>query len=87
MDYEVPCYEVSHHFNPLRTNILLSNWFSNTLSLCSFFNFKDQVSYLYKTLIKITVLNILIFLVWTAGRKTNDSKLHGSKHSLSLVCS
>jgi hypothetical protein len=43
-------------------NILFStpNW--NTLSLCSSFNIRDQVSHLHITTGKITVLYIIIFM-------------------------
>jgi hypothetical protein len=43
------------------SNILLSTVFSNTLSLYSSVNVRDQVSHLYRTTGKITVLYILIF--------------------------
>jgi hypothetical protein len=42
-------------------NILFSTLFSNTLSLCSFLNVRDQVSHAYRTTGKITVSYILIF--------------------------
>jgi hypothetical protein len=42
-------------------NILLSNLFSNTLSLCSSLNVRDKVSYVYRTTGTIKVLYILIF--------------------------
>jgi hypothetical protein len=42
-------------------NILLSSLFSNSLSLCSSLNVKNQVSHPYRTKGKITVLYILIF--------------------------
>jgi hypothetical protein len=46
----------SYHF------ILLSTLFSNTLSLCSSLNIRDQVSHPYRTTGKIRVLYILISL-------------------------
>jgi fucose permease len=58
---------LTHFFHPqatsplLGTNILLSTLFSNTLSLFSYFNMRDQVSHPYKTTGKITVLYILMF--------------------------
>jgi hypothetical protein len=42
-------------------NIPLSTLFSNTLSICSSLNVRNQVSYPYKTVGKIIVLYILIF--------------------------
>jgi hypothetical protein len=42
-------------------NILLSTLFSNTLSLCSSLNVRDQVSHPYSTTDKIIVLHVLIF--------------------------
>jgi hypothetical protein len=44
----------------LNSNILLSTLFSNTLSLYSSLNVKDQVSHPYRTTGKIIVLYILI---------------------------
>jgi hypothetical protein len=44
-------------------NILLSTLFSNTLSLCSSLNVRDQVSHPYKTTGKIIALYILIFML------------------------
>jgi hypothetical protein len=43
-------------------NILLSILFSNTLSLCSSLNVRDQVSHPYRTKGKLVVLYILIFM-------------------------
>jgi hypothetical protein len=40
----------------LGQNILLSNLFPNTLSLCSFLNVRDKVSHPYKTTGRIMVL-------------------------------
>jgi hypothetical protein len=42
-------------------NILLNTLFSNTLSLCSSLNVRDQVSHPYKTTSRIMVLYILTF--------------------------
>jgi hypothetical protein len=58
--------------------------FSNTLSLCSSLNVRDQLSHPHKTTGRIMVLCILIF---TAGGKTKDSGPNGSKHSPNLFCS
>jgi len=56
----------------LDPNILLNTLFSNTLSLCSFHNVRDQVSHPHKTTNKITVLYISIF-------KSLDSKLEDKR--------
>jgi hypothetical protein len=45
-----------------RLNILLSTLFSNTLSLCSSLNVRDQVLHRYRTTGKIRVLYILSFM-------------------------
>jgi hypothetical protein len=60
-------------------NILLSILFSDTLSLCSSFNVRDQVSILYKTTCKIIVLYIPILCFYTSDEKTKSSVLNGSK--------
>jgi hypothetical protein len=49
----------------LDPNILLRTLFSNTLSLCSSLNVRDQVSHPYKTTGRIMVLYILTFTVHT----------------------
>ena len=46
----------------LDPNILLSTLFSDTLSLCSYLNVRDQVSQLTKKTDKIILLYILIFI-------------------------
>jgi hypothetical protein len=50
-------------------NILLSTLVSNTLSLCSSLNVRDQVSHPYKNTWKIIILNILIFLFLASRRE------------------
>ncbi|PNF16879.1 hypothetical protein B7P43_G06072, partial [Cryptotermes secundus] len=50
-------------------NILLNTLFSNTISLCSFLNARDQVSYPYRTTGKIIVLYILTFMLLDSRRE------------------
>jgi hypothetical protein len=59
----------SYHFIHLQSNILLSNLFSNTLSLCTFLNVGDQVSNPYKPTSKIIGLYIIIFVILDSGRE------------------
>jgi hypothetical protein len=54
----------------LVTNILLSILFSNTLSLCSFFNVGDQVSHPYKTKSKIMISYIWFLSLQSADKET-----------------
>jgi hypothetical protein len=58
MQFSPPSYTSSL----LGLNVLLSNLFSSTLSLCSSLNVRDQVSHPYKTTGEVIVLHILI--VW-----------------------
>jgi hypothetical protein len=50
-------------------NILLNTLFSNTLSLCSSLNVRDQVSHPFRTTGKIMVVYILIFMLLDSRRK------------------
>jgi hypothetical protein len=52
--YEAPHYVVFSNLQSL-TNILLNTLFSNTLSLCSSLNARNQVSHPYRTTGKIIV--------------------------------
>jgi hypothetical protein len=53
-------FAVNSH--PLGPYIFLSTLLSNTLSLSSFLNLRDQVSDPYKTIGKIAVLYVLLFI-------------------------
>jgi hypothetical protein len=52
----------------IRPNSLLNTLFSNTLSLCSSHNVRDQVSHPYRTTGKITVVYILVFMFLDSRR-------------------
>jgi len=65
----------------LGPNILLNTLFSNTLSLHSSLNVKDQVSHPYKTTGKIIVLYILILNIWITTWKTENSAPNDSKQA------
>jgi hypothetical protein len=58
------------YFGP---NVLLRTLSSNTLSLCSFLNLRDQVSHPYKTAGRIMVLYILAFTF--LDRRRDDKRL------------
>jgi hypothetical protein len=66
-------------------NILLNILFSNTLSLCSFLNVRDQVSHPYRTTSKIIVLYILIIM--SVDEKTKAHGLNGRKYYPNSVSS
>jgi hypothetical protein len=55
----------------------LSTLFSNTLSLCSFINVRDQVSHPYRTTGKIIVSYILIFMLLDRILWLADPLLYG----------
>jgi Na+-translocating ferredoxin:NAD+ oxidoreductase RnfD subunit len=50
-------------------NTLLAILFSNTLSLCSYFTVRDQVSHPYKTTGRVVVLYILAFTFLDSRRE------------------
>jgi hypothetical protein len=50
-------------------NILLNTLFSNTFSLCSSINVRDNVSHPYRTTGKIIVLYILTFTFFDSRRE------------------
>jgi hypothetical protein len=52
----------SCHLSPLGQNILLSTLLRNALSFCTFLNVRVQASHQYRTIGKIIVLNIQIFM-------------------------
>jgi hypothetical protein len=49
--------------SPIGPNILLSTLFSNTLSLCSTLNIRDQVSHPYRTTMTLKLYNTELGLV------------------------
>jgi hypothetical protein len=69
----------TYHFIIFGLNILLSSLFSNTLSLCSSLNVKDQVSHPYNITGKTTVFYILIF-TFLGSRQDKSCGMNGSKH-------
>jgi hypothetical protein len=54
-------------------NILLSTLFSNTLSLCSYLNVREQVWHPYKTTGKIIIFYILIFMFLDSRREDKNA--------------
>jgi hypothetical protein len=50
-------------------NTLLSTLFSNTLSLCSYLNAREQESQPHKTIGKIIVFYILFFMIFDSRRE------------------
>jgi hypothetical protein len=75
----------SRHLYLIVPNTLLSTLFSNTLSLCSYFNARDQVSHPFKTTGKNYFVYILIFTILDIRRETEGFERHGSKHSPNLA--
>jgi hypothetical protein len=59
-------------FLPLGPRILLNTLFSKTVSLCSSFKLRDQVSHPYSTTDKITVLYIFIFRFFDTRQRILD---------------
>jgi hypothetical protein len=59
----------SSYFNLFGPNILLRTLFSNTFSLCSSLNVRDQISHPYKTTGRIIVLYILTFTFLDSRRE------------------
>jgi hypothetical protein len=70
----------SQHFMCLRSNILRNTLFSNTPTLCSFLNARDNVSYWYRSTGKIIVLYILICAFLDSEREDKIFWNNGSKH-------
>jgi len=71
----------------LGPNILLSTLFSNTVSLCSPLNMRDQVSHPYKTAGNTIVLYFIPQVFWIANWKTKYSGLNSNRHSLCSIFS
>jgi hypothetical protein len=84
--YELRCCSLYNFLEPhvtsslLSPKILLSTLYSNTLSLCSFLNVRDRVSHPYRTISKITVFYIQIFMFLDSRQEEKGSGLDGSKH-------
>jgi hypothetical protein len=74
---------ISSLFGP---TIHLSTLLSNNLSLSIFFNARDKVSYLYRTTVKVMVLNILILMFLDSRWEYKGSGPSGSSHYPILIC-
>jgi hypothetical protein len=88
-EYRLRCSSLCNFLhNPssslLGPKIFLNTLFLKTLSLCSFFKVRDQVSHPYSTTGKITVLYILIFSSFYETGRQKDFGMNNSKHSLNL---
>jgi hypothetical protein len=68
---------------PLGLNILLSTLFSNTLTLCSSLNVRNQVSHTYKTTDRIMCLYILTFTFLDSRRE--DKRLNRMEASVPWI--
>jgi hypothetical protein len=76
---------LSRHLIPLRSKILLSTLFSNTLSLCSFLNVRDQVSHPYRTTDKIIILYILTLKLFHSRREDTVSYIRDWLNSTTFI--
>jgi hypothetical protein len=56
--------------SPFGPNILVSTLFSNTISLCSYLNVRDQVLHPYRTTGKIIVLVLILTFRWQMRRQS-----------------
>jgi hypothetical protein len=81
----------SCYFTLLGQNILLKTLFSNTLSLCSSLNVKDQVSHPYKTTGRIILfyyLFIIFYFILTftfLDSRRDDKSLNRMVARISLI--
>jgi hypothetical protein len=66
--------------SPFGPNILHSTLFSNTISLCSSLNARDQVSHPYRTSGKIIALHFPIFISLDRDKKKYVSEEDGKKY-------
>jgi hypothetical protein len=67
--YKAPHYAVVPNLPSLHFSSVLSTLFSNSISLCSSLNARDQDSHLYRTTTRITVLYILRFTFLDSRRE------------------
>jgi hypothetical protein len=89
-NHEAPRYAVfptppvtSSLFGP---NILHSTLFSNTLSLCSSPNVRDQALHPYRTTGKIIVFHIIIFTFLGGGGGGNSNRSSSNEDNSVLSC-
>jgi glucose uptake protein GlcU len=71
--------------SPLLTNILLSTLFSDTLSLCYFFNPWHEVSHLYKAKGNVILLYIFIFTFLNSWREGRMAEWQHALHKFNLI--
>ena len=71
---------------PVSSSLLGPNIFLITLSLCSSFNVRDQVSHPCKTTGRIILPCIIIFMLLNNKLKDKMFWANGCKHSLNLKC-
>jgi hypothetical protein len=63
----------------LESNILLSNLFSYTISVCSSLHIRNQVSYPFELTVKVIVLHILMFVFLESRCKPKTRRGRGMR--------